>query len=51
MPHTAQLVAFKFWPREAQRYEHRIMCTMNGSALHAVEFTLVGKGNATAVTL
>jgi cilia- and flagella-associated protein 65 len=51
MPQRAQLVAFKFWPKEAQRYEHHIMCTMNGSVLHAVEFTLVGKGNATAVTL
>lgn len=27
------------------------MCTMNSSALHAVEFTLVGKGNVAAVTL
>jgi len=51
MPQCAQLVAFKFWPKEAKRYKHTITCTMNGSALHAVEFTLVGKGNASAVTL
>jgi len=51
MPRSAQLVAFRFHPTEAKRYETSMVCTMNGSALHAVPFSLVGRGNACAVTL
>lgn len=51
MPHCAQLVAFMFCPSEARRYETVVTCTMNGSAKHAVKFTLVGKGNAVSLNL
>lgn len=51
MPHCAQLVAFRFRPTEAERYERVFTCLMNGNEAHSVQFTLVGTGNNSAITL
>jgi hypothetical protein len=51
MPHCVQLVAFMFRPIAAERYETKLTCLMNGNMRHSVEFTLVGAGNSSTVTL